>query len=77
MGQAAVLLVDDISYPYSETVARLNLRTPDAFDHQIFMKVVLDANTAANLQVVEAAVFRPADLVPKQALFTGTAAQKK
>ena len=41
------------------------------------MKVVLDANTVANLQVVEASVFRPADLVPKQALQTGTAAQIK
>ena len=46
------------SYPYPETVARLNLRTPDEFDHQTFQDLILDIHQAANIAPVEMVVFK-------------------
>ena len=47
-------------YPYPETVARLNLRTPDDFDHQSFLDLVLDVRQAANIAPVgRSCVFQP------------------
>ena len=38
-----------MAFPYPETVQRLGLRTPDDFDHQSFLALVLEINEAANI----------------------------
>lgn len=49
-----------LGYPYPATVARLNLRTPDDFDHQSFFEFVLDVHQAANIAPVgRSCVFQP------------------
>jgi hypothetical protein len=45
-------------FPYPETVERLSLRTPDDFDHQSFLALVLEIHEAANIPPVEIAILK-------------------